>query len=73
MFEGIDDKQIEDFHMRCNIQEGTAAMTAYARMQFAKISDMERDSIIKGLLKYCELDTLAMVILWEYWNNVTRN
>jgi hypothetical protein len=63
LFEGIDDKQIEDFLMRCNIQEGTAAMTAYARMQFAKISDMERDSIIKGLLKYCELDTLAMVIL----------
>jgi len=70
LFEGIDDDQIEQFLMRSNIQEGGAAMTAYARMQFAQISDIERESIIKGLLKYCELDTLAMVIIWEYWHDL---
>ena len=70
LFEGIDDDQIEQFLMRSNIQEGGAAMTAYARMQFAQISDIERESIIKGLLKYCELDTLAMVIVWEYWHDL---
>jgi hypothetical protein len=67
LFEGIDDEQIEQFLMRSNIQEGTAAMTAYARMQFASITDTERGSIVKGLLRYCELDTLAMVMVWEYW------
>jgi len=70
LFEGIADDKIDEFLMRSNIQEGGAAMTAYARMQFARMSDLERDSIIKGLLKYCELDTLAMVILWEYWHDL---
>lgn len=72
LFEGIADEQIEEFLVHSNIQEGGAAMTAYAKMQFAKISDTERNSIIRGLLKYCELDTLAMVILWEYWNDLIK-
>lgn len=72
LFEGIEDDQIEQFLMRSDIQEGGAAMTAYAKMQFAQISDIERDSIIKGLLKYCELDTLAMVMVWEYWMDIIK-
>jgi hypothetical protein len=72
LFENIDDEQIEDFLMRSDIKDGGAAMTAYAKMQFAEISEIERDLIIKGLLKYCELDTLAMVLIWEYWNNITK-
>jgi hypothetical protein len=72
LFEGIDEEQIEDFLMRSNIQEGGAAMTAYARMQFASITDTERESIVQGLLRYCELDTLAMVMLWEYWHAILK-
>jgi len=72
LFEGIDEEQIEGFLMRSDIQEGGAAMTAYARMQFASITDTERDSIVKGLLRYCELDTLAMVLLWEYWHDFIK-
>jgi hypothetical protein len=72
LFDGIEDDQIEQFLMRSDIQEGGAAMTAYAKMQFAQISDIERDSIIKGLLKYCELDTLAMVMVWEYWMDIIK-
>jgi hypothetical protein len=70
LFEGIEDAQIDQFLMKSNIQEGGAAMTAYAKMQFARITDLERVGIIKGLLQYCELDTLAMVMLWEYWNDL---
>ena len=73
LFENIADENIEEFMMRSEIQDGGAAMTAFAKMQFAQISDSERDSISKGLLKYCELDTLAMVMLWEYWNNLIYN
>lgn len=72
LFEGIDDEQIEEFVMSNNIQEGGAAMTAFAKMQFTHITPIERDYIIKGLLKYCELDTLAMVLLWEYWNQIIK-
>ncbi len=67
LFEGIDNEQIDQFLMKSNIREGGAAMTAYARMQFTSMTDQERSAIIKGLLKYCELDTFAMVLLWEYW------
>ena len=42
---------------------------AYARMQFMDMTDTERNAIINGLLKYCELDTLAMIMIWEYWKN----
>jgi hypothetical protein len=69
LFDNIDDDQIEDFVMRNDIKDGGAAMTAYAKMQFTQISDREREIIARGLLKYCELDTLAMVMLWEYWEN----
>jgi hypothetical protein len=69
LFENIEDEIIEDFLMRSDIQDGGAAMTAYAKMQFTQISDKEREFIASGLLKYCELDTLAMVLLWEYWKN----
>lgn len=70
LFKGIDDDQIEQFLMKSNIQEGGAAMTAFARMQFTQMSDLEKDAIASGLLKYCELDTMAMVMLWEYWYTI---
>lgn len=49
------------------IKNGGAALTAYARMQFEEMSSYEREAIKKALLKYCELDTLAMVMLYEGW------
>jgi hypothetical protein len=45
-------------------------MTAYACMQFASITDLERTKIINVLLKYFELETLAIVLLWEYCQNI---
>jgi hypothetical protein len=50
------------------INNGGAALTAYALMQFAQMSEAEREKIRKALLRYCELDTLAMVMVWEFWN-----
>ena len=44
------------------LQEGGAAMAAYARLQFEEIDPMEREAIQRALLRYCELDTLAMVM-----------
>jgi hypothetical protein len=45
-------------------------MTAFARMQFIQISEIERDRVCRAFLKYCELDTLAMVMIYEYWKNI---
>jgi len=56
-----------------HIDEGGAAMLAYAKMQFTDMSKEERQAIIRGLLKYCELDTLAMVMIFEHWNYLKDN
>ena len=45
------------------INQGGLAMTAYNYTQFNSISDSERHSIEQALLRYCELDTLAMVMV----------
>ena len=70
IFDNLTDEEIEEFLMSNGISDGGAAMTAYAKMQFAEITDFERERIISGLLKYCELDTMAMVMIWEYFLKV---
>ena len=52
-----------------DVRDGGAAMTAYSRMQFTQMSETEREKIRLALLKYCELDTLAMVMLVEHWKH----
>jgi hypothetical protein len=52
------------------LNDGGAAMTAYARMQFEEMSDYERDELTNSLLKYCELDTFAMVMIYEAWREM---
>jgi hypothetical protein len=55
------------------IDQGGAAMTAYAKVQFTECSKEEVAGIEKALLQYCELDTLAMVMLWEEWQEQIKN
>ena len=47
------------------INQGGLAMTAYNYTQFNDLSAFERNSIEQALLRYCELDTLAMVMLMQ--------
>ena len=49
------------------VADGGAAMTAYAKMQFTEMLEEERAELRSALLKYCELDTLAMLMIYEYW------
>ena len=73
LYEDID-LNVDELILESNkITEGGAAMIAYARMQFTVIQQEEREAIIRGLLKYCELDTLAMVMIWEHWKSVLRD
>ena len=67
MFADVSDKEHELLSDSDGIKEGGAATTAYARMQFEKMSDYERTEITNALLKYCELDTMAMVMIYEGW------
>lgn len=49
------------------LKEGGAAMAAYARLQFEEVDIREREAIRMALLRYCELDTLAMVMAVQAW------
>ncbi len=59
----------EDSDHPDGVTNGGEAMIAYAKCQFTDITDAEVEAIRKDLLKYCELDTLAMVMLWETWTH----
>lgn len=64
-----------DGHLLSNsdgIRDGGAALTAYAQMQFEHMSDYERKELDKALRKYCELDTLAMVMIYEAWRELVE-
>lgn len=67
VFEGIDSSIVDTFVSAENVADGGAAMTAYAKIQFSEMSELERTSTMKALLRYCELDTFAMVMLYEHW------
>ncbi|MDX1914133.1 MAG: DUF2779 domain-containing protein [Methylophilus sp.] len=54
------------------IAEGGAAATAYAKLQFESLSNEARKKIIAALLRYCELDTLAMVMIVQAWQYDAR-
>jgi len=54
------------------LNQGGAAIMAYARLQFEEISDSERQAWENALLKYCELDTLAMAMIVEAWRDWIR-
>lgn len=47
------------------VAEGGAAMTAYSKLQFSNTTMSE--ALVKALYRYCELDTMAMVFIWEYF------
>ena len=49
------------------LRDGGAAMMAYAYLQFGDLHAEQRELIRKALLRYCELDTMAMVMIWEYF------
>lgn len=58
----LDDIEIEDNE---SVANGAAALMAYAKMQFSEGAMLK--ALEQSLLTYCELDTLAMVFIWEYF------
>lgn len=70
MFTDISDKNMEILSEGNELNDGGAALTAYARMQFEEMIEYERQEICKALLKYCELDTMAMVMIYEGWKDM---
>ena len=67
LFEGVSEEDKELFITHEHLADGGAALSAFGKMQFTDITKLEHSKIVAGLLKYCELDTLAMVMIYEFW------
>jgi hypothetical protein len=67
VFADVDPRKVAFFQEEERLADGGAAMTAFAKMQFTEMGEEERRATVEALLKYCELDTLAMVMVWEGW------
>lgn len=69
VFNDVPESELEQIESddEFEISQGGAASTAYARLQFEELPENERAYIKNALLRYCELDTLAMVMIFEGW------
>lgn len=69
LFLDVADKELCLLSNANELNDGGSAMIAYTRMQFEEMTEYEREEIRKALLKYCELDTMAMVMIHEGWKH----
>lgn len=58
--------------MEKSVNNGGAALWAYGLLQFCQQAPEKKRAFIQALLRYCELDTLAMVFIWEFFNEMTN-
>lgn len=49
------------------VRRGTEAMVVYARLLSEDLSPPEQEACKKALLRYCEVDTLAMFMIYQHW------
>ncbi len=70
MLERVPQVELEKYIDEDGIRNGGTAMMAWAKIQFSETTATEEQKIRKELLRYCELDTLAMVMIAEYWREL---
>lgn len=58
-------RQMED-PVKGTVNNGGIALAAYTKLQFS--DDDMTQALKEALLRYCELDTMSMVFIWEYFN-----
>lgn len=49
------------------VRRGTEAMVVYARLLSEDLDDQQQEHLQEALLRYCEVDTLAMVMIFQHW------
>jgi hypothetical protein len=73
VFDQYDYESLELICSDATLADGGAAQTFYAMMQFTHMSEEERKKVSDALLRYCELDSFSMCLIWEYWNKELEN
>lgn len=54
------------------IRRGTEAMVVYGEMISRELPKEELKKYQQSLLRYCELDTLAMVMIYQHWQQAVK-
>ena len=71
VYEGANQEEIQQYLSDIeDLNDGGAALTAYGKIQYTDMTNKERNQIKEALLKYCELDTLAMVMIMEHLQSI---
>jgi len=71
IFEGYDRDELDEYFDGLDgIADGGAAMSSYAYLQYTHIPEDIRIKLRDALLRYCELDTMAMCFLIEGMKNL---
>jgi hypothetical protein len=63
--------EVDDYRLDSNteINNGGLALAVYGKLQFSDVNQETRDKMRQGLLRYCELDTLAMAMVIQYFKS----
>ena len=63
---------VEPIESLKELSDGGAALTAYNYLQYSNVSEIQREYLQQALFKYCEVDTMAMVMSVEAWRDMIR-
>ena len=55
------------------VRRGSEAMYVYGKLLNDKLTESERLAYVNALLKYCELDTLSMLMIYQYWEILLKD
>lgn len=56
-----------------SVRRGTEAMVVYGKMISRDLDSEQMEKYRRSLLQYCELDTLAMLMIFEHWQQKLLN
>lgn len=62
---------LRNMQKETGVGRGTEAMVLYGKMLTGSVPSPQKKQAVRALLKYCELDTLAMVMIYEHWQNLS--
>ena len=65
-------ESVEPIETLKELSDGGAALTAYNYLQYSNVSEEQREYLQQALFKYCELDTMAMVMILEAWGEMIK-
>ena len=72
-YQGLDLPKGKTLFKDAKVQDGSGALIAYGKLQFTEMLEEEKKALIHALKQYCELDTLAMVFIYEHWLSVKED